>query len=367
MKIVLAFDSFKGTLSSKELAKITKKELLKKYKGLEISSLEIGDGGEGSLNAIINQIYGEKRYKRIFGPNFNKIRGTIGIKDDTCFIESANVVGFKYKKQSTSPSDYTTYGIGQLIKEALDLKIKNIYICLGGTITNDGGCGMAAALGAKFLNKNREEFIPKGASLNDIEDVVLEDLDKRLADVNIYGLSDVVNPLFGPNGASFIFGPQKGANNEEVELMDKGLVKLSSIINAKYHLDFADEMGSGAAGGLGYGIYTFLNGSLKKGIETILDLYKFNDIIKDADFIFTGEGKLDSQSFQGKVIDGIIKRASLYQKPIIGVFGIIEDSNEDYNKYFYKLYETNYKHLPFEEVKKHAKRDLIETIKKIDF
>ncbi len=364
MKIVLAFDSFKGTLSSKEIAKITKKELLNKNKNIEITSLEIGDGGEGSLNAIINQIGGKKRYKRIFGPDFHKIWSSLGVKGDSCFIESADVVGFKYKKNDTSPSNYSTYGIGELIKKALDLNMKNIYICLGGTITNDGGCGMAAALGAKFLNKKREVFIPKGISLQEIDDVILDGLDKRLNDVNIYGLSDVVNPLYGTNGASYVFGPQKGANIEEVALMDKGLINLSKILVDKYQIDYANSLGAGAAGGLGFGIYAFLNGSLKKGIETILDLYKFNDIIRDADYIFTGEGKLDSQSFQGKVIDGIIKRASVYNTKIIGVFGIIEQ--EEYKDCFYKVFETNNQHLPFEEVKKHAKEDLIKTIKKID-
>ncbi len=366
MKIVLAFDSFKGTLSSKKIAKITKKELLKKDKDLDIISLEIGDGGEGSLNAIINQTRGKKRYKRIFGPYFKKIWGCIGIKNDTCFIESANVVGFKYKKAFTSPSDRTTYGIGQLLKYALDLNMKNIYICLGGTITNDGGCGMASALGAKFINKNGAEYVPRGVSLNEIADVKLEYLDERLKNVNIYGLSDVVNPLYGENGASFVFGIQKGANDIEVKLMDEGLINLSNILKYKYNLDYANSVGAGAAGGLGYGVYAFLGGKIQKGIDTILDLYNFNDIIKDVDYIFTGEGKLDKQSYSGKVIDGIISRASLYNKRIIGVFGIVDSEIECFNNCFYKIYETNYQHLPFEEVKKHARLELIQTIQKIN-
>lgn len=365
MKILLAFDSFKETLSSPQISKIVKEELMKKDQTLDIQSLEIGDGGEGSVNAIINAINAEKRYKTISGPHFEKIRAFIGIKYDSCFIESASVVGFKYHKNSDTPSNISTYGIGELIKYALDLNMRNIYVCLGGTTSNDGGCGMAAALGAKFINKDGNLFIPMGKSLNDISDIDLSALDKRLNDCNIYALCDVVNPLCGINGASYVYGPQKNASAEEVKIMDLGLNHLSELMKNKYNIDNKDLPSTGAAGGLGYGIISFLNGKIKKGIETILDLYNFNDIIRDVDIIFTGEGKLDNQSFSGKVIAGIIKYGEMYNKRIIGVFGIIDYDLNKLPECMKDVYETNINHNDFEYVKKHAEADLRNTIKRI--
>ena len=363
MKVVLAFDSFKGTMSSIEVANIVENGLKSKYSNINIKTLEIGDGGEGTLDAIINQTGGEKRFKTIVGPHFERIEAMIGLNGNDCFIESANVVGFKYKKQEDSPSNITTYGIGELIKYALDLNMKNIYVCLGGTTSNDGGCGLAAALGVKFYNKDQEEFIPKGASLNEIYDIDTSSIDQRLKTVNIYALCDVVNPLYGLNGASYVFAPQKGASKLEVVKLDEGLINLSNIMKGKCHIDNANVEGAGAAGGLGYGLITFLGAKIKKGIETILDLLNFNDIIEDADIIFTGEGRLDSQSFQGKVVDGITKRVN--KKCLIGIFGII-DKSVDIPNNFKKVYELNYKHLPFEEIKDNAKSDLKELIKSID-
>ena len=365
MKILLAFDSFKNTLSSKRVASIVKEELLRKNNKYDITSLEIGDGGEGSLNAIINAVGGKKRYKRITGPHFEEIRTYIGIKDDSCFIESASVVGFKYHKDIDTPSNISTFGIGDLIKYALDLNLKNIYICLGGTSSNDGGCGMASALGVKFYDKDHKEFIPMGKYLNDICDIDLSNLDKRLENVNVYALCDVTNPLCGINGASYVYGPQKNANAEEVKLMDAGLIHLHELLYKKYHINNKDIEGAGAAGGLGYGIISFLKGKIKKGIDTILDLYKFNDIIKEIDLIFTGEGKLDNQSFYGKVVAGIIKNANKYNKRVIGIFGTIDYDLSLLPDCMKEVYETNYLHKDFEYVKKHALRDLRETIKKI--
>lgn len=363
MKVLLAFDSFKGTMSSLEVANIVNEGLKYKYPDLNVQTLEIGDGGEGTLDAIINQMGGEKRFKTIIGPHFEKIDAPLGIKGNTCFIESASVVGFKYKKDKDTPSNISTYGIGELIKYTLELDMKNIYICLGGTTSNDGGCGMAQALGVKFYNKEGKEFTPMGISLDEIVDIDLSCIDKRLENVNIYGLVDVINPLYGKNGASYVYGPQKGASIDEVIKMDKGLMHLSHLLLTKYQIDEANFRGAGAAGGLGYGLICFLKAKIKKGIETILDLLNFNDIIEDADIIFTGEGRLDAQSFQGKVIDGIFKKAK--DKDVIGIFGIV-DENVDIPYKFKKIYEINSKHLPFEEVKKHTKSDLEELVKTIE-
>ena len=365
MKVVLAFDSFKGSFTSKEVATIVKEELSKKYEDLDIVSLEIGDGGEGTVDAIINALNGKKLSKAIIGPHFEEIEAFIGIKGESAFIESASVVGFKYKKAPDTPSNITTYGIGELIKYALSFGVKNIYLCLGGTTSNDGGCGMAASLGVKFIGKDEKPFIPVGKYLNDIKDIDISEIDKRLKDVNIYALSDVTNPLYGSFGASFIYARQKGAKDEEIVELDKGLINLHNIIKEKYGFDYAKAEGAGAAGGLGYGALVFLNAKVCKGIETILDLLGFNDIIKDASIIFTGEGKLDVQSLCGKVISGISKRVEMMGKKMIGIFGIIDYKDLQIPSSFVKVYEINSKHLPFEKIIKTKEKDLRQVVRSI--
>ena len=366
MKIVLAFDSFKQTMSSKEVGETVKQALLEENPDLDITCLEIADGGEGSVDAIVDGISGEKQFKTILGPHFDKIDACIGRKGNDFYIESASVVGFKYKKENDTPSNISTFGIGELIKYALDENARNIYICLGGTTSNDGGCGMACALGAKFYDSKKNEFTPIGTSLNNIADIDISGLDKRLFNTNIIALCDVVNPLYGKNGASYVYAFQKGADEKEVESLDKGLIKLDKIMKEKYNIDNANVSGAGAAGGLGYGIISFLKGNIKKGIDTILDIINFDEIIKDCTYIFTGEGRLDSQSFQGKVLNGITDRAQKQNKNVICVFGTISKEEIKLPKCICKVYKTNIFDLPFEEIKLHAKEDLFEVIKSIE-
>ncbi len=367
MKVVLAFDSFKESMSNETVAMITGNVLRKKYPGINIEYIPIGDGGEFSVDALVKGTEGLLKYYKVTGPHFETIYAPLGFKDKEFFIESASVVGYKYKRNGDTPKEITSYGIGELIKKALDMDARNIYICLGGTISNDGGCGMAASLGVKFYDYNDNEFIPVGKTLKDIKRIDMSGQDQRIKDVDIYALSDVTNPLYGENGASYVYAPQKGADKEEVEMLDEGLKHLADVVREDLQYDFAYNMGAGAAGGLGFACLAFAKAKIRRGIETILDIVDFDNKIRDADYIFTGEGKLDSQSFQGKVIMGIVNRATMLNRKVIGVFGTIDRSTKIILPPCVKnVYETNILNLPFKQAKPRCKDDLEETIKKID-
>ena len=365
MKVVLAFDSFKETLSSLEVANITKEELLKKYPNLEVDIISVSDGGEGSLDSIEYSNDCDRIEYTITGPHFEKISASILNVNGDYYIESASVVGFKYKQEEDSPKKISSYGIGELIKKVLDNNPKSISICLGGTISNDGGCGMAAALGVKFFDVDGNEFIPLGESLHKIHKIDNSELDKRIYDTKVYALSDVTNPLFGKNGASYVFARQKGADEEEIKMLDDGLRHLNDMFIQCFGRDVSNIPGSGAAGGLGYATYAFLNAKQKSGIDSILEACNFDLKIKDTDYIFTGEGKLDSQSFQGKAIMGITKKAILYNKKVIGIFGTISDEKFELPECVCAIYKTNYLDLPFSEAKLRCREDLRQIIKNI--
>ena len=367
MKVVLAFDSFKESMTNEKVAQITSYALSKKYPGIDIDYIPVSDGGEGSVDAIVKGCNGMITYCKVTGPHFETIYAPIGFKDDACFLESASVVGFKFKREEDTPKKISSYGLGELVKICLDKGYKKIYIGLGGTISNDGGCGMACSLGVKFYDNENKEFIPLGETLSKIKRIDMSGLDERINTAKIYALSDVTNPLYGENGASYVYAPQKGADDDEVKMLDSGLINLSNIIRDNYQYDFAYSMGAGAAGGLGYACLVFLHAKIRRGIETILDICDFDDKIKDADYIFTGEGCLDSQSFQGKVLMGIVNRASMFNKKVIGVFGKIDRSRKFvFPSCVSAVYETNRLNLPFKDAKLRCEEDLEKTVLEID-
>ena len=366
MKVVLAFDSFKETMSSLEVANITKEELLKKYKDIDVTIIPISDGGEGSLDAISYSNDVSKLFFEVTGPHFERIVSSIINIDGDFYIESADVVGFKYKKEGDSPKMLTTYGIGELIKKALDYNPKSISICLGGTITNDGGLGMLSALGLKCYDNLGQEFIPLGESLKDIEYIDSSNIDERIFNTKVYALMDVTNPLYGKNGASYVFAKQKGADDEEIRLLDEGLINLSDKAKIALSKDYSNEAGSGAAGGLGFACLAFLKANNRSGIESIMDACNFNEHIINSDYVFTGEGRLDSQSFQGKAIMGIMNRVKKYNKKLIFVCGTISDENFEFDECIKGVYKTNYLNLDFQEAKLRCVEDLRKTINDIE-
>ena len=366
--IVIASDSFKGTLSSLDICHLFE-EHFKDRKDISLITLPIADGGEGSLDAISKILDGRFIDIEVCGLYFNKIKSRFFVDDNNnAYIESASVVGLSLANEDNNPGLVTTCGIGEQIGTAIDLGYKNIYVFLGGSATNDAGCGLAAALGTKFYDENNLEFIPVGLNLKDIKKIDSTLTKNYLKDVKITVLSDVKSPFYGKEGAAYKFAKQKGANDEEIVLLDEGLKHLSTIVSRDLSIDLVNVPGSGAAGGLGGGLFAFCNSKIVSGIDTLLDLIKFDDIIADADLVISGEGKLDKQTLDGKVIDGVAKRCLKQNKPLDLIVGISEISLKEMQERYpcvLHIYETNDKHLPFDEIKDRAKESYITCIKKL--
>ena len=244
----------------------------------------------------------------------------------TAVIEMASCAGLPLVEDRKNPALTTTYGVGQLILSAAKKGVDKIIVGLGGSCTNDGGCGAAAAVGICFYDKDGKEFIPTGGTTKDIAKIDFSGKDPVLDNVDIVTMCDIDNPMYGPSGASHIFGPQKGADPQMAEFLDEGIKNLSEIIASTLGKDISQIPGTGAAGAMGAGMIAFFNSRLQMGIQTVLDTVKFDDMIQDADYILTGEGKLDSQSLRGKVVIGIAGRAHLQNKPVIAIVGGADDA-----------------------------------------
>ena len=320
-KAVLIPDSFKGTLSSMEICAVMEREILKHFPGCEVCAVPVADGGEGSVDAFLTALGGEKIYAEVCGPYMEKMQAFYGLMGKTAVIEMAACAGLPLVGENKNPSLTTTYGVGQLMLHALNSGAEKIIMGLGGSATNDGGCGAAAALGVKFLNAKGESFIPVGGTLKDIADIDMSGLDGRIKSTEIVTMCDIDNPMYGEKGAAYIFGPQKGADEAMVKELDAGLRHLAQIINQALGMDLSAIPGGGAAGAMGVGMAAYFGSTLQMGIEAVLDTVGFDSLAADADYVFTGEGKLDSQSLRGKVVIGVARRAKRLAVPVIAVVG----------------------------------------------
>ena len=337
-KIIIAPDSFKGTLSSKQVADIIAQEVRAAFPGCTVVKMPIADGGEGSVDTIIEATGGNIYNTEVISPDGRLIQACYGIAaDGTAIIEMAQSSGITKQKQP-SPMTSSTYGFGQLILDALDRGVRAFTLCIGGSATTDGGCGMAAALGLHFTDSKGVAFVPCGGTLTKIARMDFHGLDIRVAQSEFTVMCDVDNPLFGPYGAAHIYGPQKGATNEQVLALDEGLRHLGSLFGL-LGFDCANIPGTGAAGGLGAGCIVFLGAKLVNGSEAILKLCGFKKHITDADLIITGEGKLDMQSFNGKVLSGIIREAE--DIPVYSICGVCECDSELLKKHRISVFETS--------------------------
>lgn len=322
--ILIASDSFKGSATSAEIADYLEKGILQADSSTVVQKVPIADGGEGTVRCVIQATDGQLMKHSVSGPSGNKIEATWGLIDkDTAIIETAEAAGLTLVANGLDIERTSTYGVGQLIIDALDHGVKTIYLGLGGSATNDGGVGMAQALGAHFYDHSGQELEKGARYLEHLAKVDLDTLDDRLEKTKIIGLSDVNNPLTGSNGASYIFGPQKGADEKQVEILDASLKNLAKIIKATTCLDFSDQYGAGAAGGLGYGLMTFCGGEIKSGINEIIRLVKLKEKMSNATLVVTGEGQIDGQSLGGKVPIGVAKLAKQYELPVVAVVGSI--------------------------------------------
>ena len=332
MKVVIAPDSYKGCLSALEVAKAMERGVLSVFSSAEVRKIPIADGGEGTVAALVTATNGQLRQTEVTDPLGNKIIAQWGILGDrrTAVIEMAAASGLPLvPKEKRDPRFTTTFGTGELIQAALAEGLPKIIIGIGGSATNDGGTGMARALGVRFLNAAGQEVAAGGGSLAEICQIDTTGLDLRLKNTEIVVACDVDNPLCGTRGASAVFGPQKGATPEMVQQLDAGLAKYASCARQATGRDVAEKAGAGAAGGLGAGLMFFTPAQLKPGVEIVLDAVGFSDIVRDADFVITGEGRTDFQTAFGKAPVGVAKVAKTHGVPVFCISGGLGDGADD--------------------------------------
>lgn len=331
MKIIIAPDSFKGSASAKEVGASVKRGIEAIIPHAKIKLIPLADGGEGTGDILVETLGGRWIDLEVKGPSGNKVMSKYGvIEDNIAIIEMAKASGLMLVKDGKlDPLLSTTYGTGELIKHALEMGYKKIYVGIGGSASTDGGMGMAQALGYSFLDIDGKELPLGGGRLSDLAQIVGVNRNRLLDDAKIIVLSDVENPLYGENGAAYVYGPQKGTNKEEVELLDKGLRHYAKIIERGLGINITDKKGMGAAGGLGAGLNIFCNARIKSGIEEVLSILNFKEELKDCNLLITGEGRIDSQSSQGKVLLGLSKLAKEVGVPVIALVGGVGKEAED--------------------------------------
>lgn len=363
-KFVLIPDSFKGTMTPVEICRIMDEEIRKIYPDADIVSIPVADGGEGSVDAFLSACGGKKIELTVKGPYLEEMTGFYGVLDNgTAVIEMAACAGLPLVENNKNPLKTSTYGVGQLILHAAESGCKKIIVGLGGSCTNDAGTGAAAACGVRFYNEEGKEFIPTGGTLSEIRKIDVSGFAPELKDVEIITMCDIDNPLYGPFGAAHVFGPQKGADEKMVLILDEGLRDISELIKTQLGKDISVIPGSGAAGGMGGGMVAFFDSKLQMGIETVLDTVNFNDVAKDADMIFTGEGKIDTQSIRGKVVIGVARRAKSLGVPVVAVVGDIGDDIElAYEEGVSGIFSINRVAVDFKLAKKRSKSDLALTM-----
>jgi len=326
-KIILVPDSFKGTLSAARVCEIMRDAIHTHLPNCGVVSIPVADGGEGTVDCFLQALEGgDKITRRVAGPlpgmEVNAFYGVL--PDGTAVVELAAAAGLPLVAGRANPCVTTTYGVGRLMLDAVKSGCKNLVVALGGSCTNDLGCGIAAAAGARFLDSNGNAFVPVGGTLDQIANIDLAPLRENFNGVQITVMCDVNNPLHGPEGAAHVFSPQKGATPDMVLKLDAQLRAAAGVIENQLGIKISGMPGAGAAGGAGAGMVAFFGAALQSGITTMLDAAGFDQHLAGADFVFTGEGRLDSQSARGKVISGIARRVNR-RVPVIVFAGAIED------------------------------------------
>ncbi len=323
MKLLFASDSFKGSLTSQQTADLLEKAAKEVFGEAECSSVPVADGGEGTIDAVIAAENGEKIEVEVYSPLFERIQACYGKLDEKrAVIEMASASGLPLLQlNQRNPLYTTTYGTGELIRDALDKGFRDISIAIGGSATNDGGMGCARALGVRFLDKEGNELQGTGADLALLDSIDVSELDPRIRESKITVMCDVTNPLTGPDGATYTFGAQKGATPEMQDALEAGMINYKDIIIRQFGIDPDKIKGSGAAGGLGTALMVFFKGEMKSGIDTVLDLIDFDSRLEGVDLVVTGEGRTDWQSCFGKVMQGVGERSRAKGVAAVGLSG----------------------------------------------
>lgn len=321
-KYVLIPDSFKETLSSEDICRIASEEILRLEPEAEICAIPVADGGEGTVDAFLAAVGGTRAEVPCTGPCGQEVMGFYGLlPDGTAVVEMAAAAGLPLAGACRDPEKTTTYGVGQLMAHALSRGAKRLVLGLGGSATNDGGCGAAAALGAEFLDEEGRAFVPTGGTLTQIAHIRMKGLRETLAGAEVTVMCDIDNPLCGPAGAAAVFGPQKGADAAMVARMDAGLRHLAETLEKDVGMEVLTLAGGGSAGGFGAGAAAFFGGQLRMGIDVVLDLTDFDRKCRGASLVITGEGHLDSQSLRGKTVVGVARRARALGVPAAALVG----------------------------------------------
>jgi glycerate 2-kinase len=324
MKVVIAPDSFKESLSALEVANAVEQGFLEVFPDAEYVKVPMADGGEGLVHSLVSAVEGQVIKHGVTGPLGEKVEGFFGLIHDgkTAVIEMAASSGLHLlSPEERNPLHTTTFGVGELLLAALEYNVETVILGLGGSSTNDGGAGMVQALGGKLLDVNGCEIGFGGGALANLHSINLEDFDGRLNEIRFEVACDVENPLLGETGASAVFGPQKGATPELVRVLDQNLGHFARIIERDLGMDVSEIPGAGAAGGLGAGLLAFLPCQLRKGIQIVVEATGLEDHIRDASLVITGEGKIDSQTIYGKTPLGVAAVAQKYNVPVIALAG----------------------------------------------
>lgn len=324
MKIVIAPDSFKESLSAAGVASALARGLRQALPTAEILECPLGDGGEGTLDAVLAATGGEVREVRVTGPLGEPVTARWGwlAEQRTAFVEMASASGLELVPRARRDVRVaTSHGTGELLRAALDAGAERLVLAIGGSATNDGGAGVLQALGVRLLDGQGQALAPGGAALASLASLNLTDLHPRLAAVEVVIAADVDNPLCGPQGASQIFGPQKGASPEQVRELDAALAHFATVTAATLGRDFSEQPGAGAAGGVGFAALAFLQATFRPGIEVVAELVGLDEALQDADLAVTGEGRLDGQTLRGKTPAGVLRLAQRHGVPVVAVAG----------------------------------------------
>ncbi len=328
MKILIAPNAFKNAASAPEVCESLRKGILEVLPGVQVAALPLADGGQGTVESLVAATIGHLVHVPVCDPLMREIPSFFGVTGDsgTAVIEMAAASGIELLSASElDPAKASTFGTGQLIRAALDEGCTKIILGIGGSATNDGGTGMATALGVLFLDANGRSVNPGGGFLQDIVTIDMQGIDDRIASAEILVACDVDNPLTGPEGASSIYGPQKGADPELVKILDRNLAHLAGKIREQLGRDIESVPGSGAAGGLGGGLMAFCGARLENGFEIISELTGLEEKIIASDLIITGEGRIDHQTQYGKTVAGVSKLAARHRKPVIAIAGTLTE------------------------------------------
>ena len=367
-KILLVPDSFKGTLSSRQVCQVMAGQLRRFFPQAQVKSIPVADGGEGSVEAFLAAAGGERRTRTVTGPFGEPVEAFYGILGDgrTAVIEMAACAGLPLAEGRLNPERATTYGVGELLLAAKEAGCTKAILGLGGSCTNDGGAGAAAALGAKFTRADGAAFVPTGGTLGEIAALDVPPVAQALQGMELTAMCDIDNPLYGDAGAAAVFAPQKGADAAMVARLDAGLRHLGQVAARCLGRDFSHLPGAGAAGGLGFGMAAFCGAQLRMGIDAVLDAVGFDSLLPGTDMVFTGEGKIDSQSARGKVVSGVAARCRKAGVPVVAVVGQIGQGFEEmYQQGLTAVFSINRAAQPFAESRFHAGENLALTMENI--